>query len=394
MTHDPPKFHVLSGPLEGREITLTRPRHRIGRTAECEIVFDTPSVSRVHAEILETAEGLLIRDLESKNGITVNGQAIQEAILTTGDEVVLGSVRLKFTAPAGAALVIRPPDAVPAPPAAPGAPSSSPSPQMLPVPSRTPSAGFTGGRWLTVVFILAGVLAAAVLAISFRKPPIPPETIALKAGEEKLLNLRDYRIIFLRLKTPNPEILTVRIDGKANWILYLKTLQIGETTVDFLDTEGRIRQQIKVIVKGYVKPPSSEFSGPAIALSERLRQAEEAVLAGEALERDRALEAIRRYQQALDILEKIPQKPKLYFDAKIKLDGAQRRLQTELDAMWERFERHRLNKDYAQARLELENILKFVPDPAHLDNQRARIYRQVLDKRQKPVTNQNRAISN
>jgi hypothetical protein len=67
----------------------------IGRTSDCDIVVANPNVSRRHAEVWRTSEGVAIRDLNSTNGTFVNGYRITAVSLTPRDEVVVGDVRFR-----------------------------------------------------------------------------------------------------------------------------------------------------------------------------------------------------------------------------------------------------------------------------------------------------------
>lgn len=58
---------------------------------------DNHGVSRLHATVLPTEEGLCIIDLDSTNGTSVNGERLsvgQRVILKAGDTVELGTLRL------------------------------------------------------------------------------------------------------------------------------------------------------------------------------------------------------------------------------------------------------------------------------------------------------------
>ena len=56
------------------------------------------SISRFHAEIKhELNSRYVIRDLESLNGVYVNGRKARTAILSNGDLIELGDVTIKFT---------------------------------------------------------------------------------------------------------------------------------------------------------------------------------------------------------------------------------------------------------------------------------------------------------
>jgi Mg-chelatase subunit ChlD len=71
-------------------------RTAIGRAPENQLVIVDPSVSLHHAEILANERGFAIRDLGSANGTRVNGKKIGECSLYLGDEIVLGSIRIKL----------------------------------------------------------------------------------------------------------------------------------------------------------------------------------------------------------------------------------------------------------------------------------------------------------
>jgi pSer/pThr/pTyr-binding forkhead associated (FHA) protein len=68
----------------------------VGRSTDCEISHADPRLSRRHAEISVTADGVVVRDLQSRNGIRVNGRPVQEAVLQPGDAVQVAHLELKF----------------------------------------------------------------------------------------------------------------------------------------------------------------------------------------------------------------------------------------------------------------------------------------------------------
>src|SRR2546421_4079559 len=59
----------------------------IGRDPTNEIPLPHSSVSREHAEIVCSADGLTVRDLGSRNGILVNGVPRKKAVLQPGDKL-------------------------------------------------------------------------------------------------------------------------------------------------------------------------------------------------------------------------------------------------------------------------------------------------------------------
>jgi pSer/pThr/pTyr-binding forkhead associated (FHA) protein len=88
---------VFENRAEPREpFATTEPLLVIGRDSTCHLSLLENGVSDRHASIERRDDGYYVRDLDSANGIRVNGQAVHEQRLTTGDELELGSVRLFF----------------------------------------------------------------------------------------------------------------------------------------------------------------------------------------------------------------------------------------------------------------------------------------------------------
>lgn len=67
----------------------------IGRDPEANVVLDNPGVSRRHAKILRTANGLQIVDLKSGNGTFVNEQQVEQAELSSGDTIRISKFTLE-----------------------------------------------------------------------------------------------------------------------------------------------------------------------------------------------------------------------------------------------------------------------------------------------------------
>lgn len=67
----------------------------IGRAATCSLRINDSTVSRRHARIVVTAEGATIEDLESRNGVTVNGMSLRAPTrLVAGDHLRIGDTEL------------------------------------------------------------------------------------------------------------------------------------------------------------------------------------------------------------------------------------------------------------------------------------------------------------
>ena len=61
-------------------------------------------MSRLHLELVRDVDGTLARDLDSKNGLEVNGKRLRERRLRHGDVLRLGATSLLYQDPAEEAL--------------------------------------------------------------------------------------------------------------------------------------------------------------------------------------------------------------------------------------------------------------------------------------------------
>jgi hypothetical protein len=66
----------------------------IGRSDACRLVIAHGTISRRHAMLKRTREGVEVRDLGSLNGTWVNGWRVDRAVLRPGDTLTLGDVRV------------------------------------------------------------------------------------------------------------------------------------------------------------------------------------------------------------------------------------------------------------------------------------------------------------
>lgn len=71
-------------------------RSTVGRTPDNEIQIDANFVSRRHAVILGSAQHCIIEDLESVNGVQVNGKRVTRHFLRDGDVVTIGRSTFSF----------------------------------------------------------------------------------------------------------------------------------------------------------------------------------------------------------------------------------------------------------------------------------------------------------
>ncbi len=81
-----------AGSPDHTEVDLAPGVYQIGRDPANEIVVEDDSVSARHCEITVAPEGAVVRDLDSTNGIQVDGQLVAEAILRHGQTLQVGNV--------------------------------------------------------------------------------------------------------------------------------------------------------------------------------------------------------------------------------------------------------------------------------------------------------------
>lgn len=74
----------------GPSIALDKPIILIGRQEECDVVLESRKVSRKHCCFANVGNTILIRDLGSTNGISVNGKRVSSSELNHGDVVSIG----------------------------------------------------------------------------------------------------------------------------------------------------------------------------------------------------------------------------------------------------------------------------------------------------------------
>ena len=96
-----PLLTVAAGPMRGLGFRLRPEPMVIGRDPAVDIVVHDPHLSRRHAEIRPTDEGVSLLDLGSTNGTWVNGLRTTGAVrLADGDVILIGRTELRFFDPA------------------------------------------------------------------------------------------------------------------------------------------------------------------------------------------------------------------------------------------------------------------------------------------------------
>jgi hypothetical protein len=92
----------LNGPRNGEEYELNQELIIVGRSAEAGVVLEDQFASRKHAELRCVDNAVQVHDLQSKNGVFVDGRRLPAggtAWLSDGVEVQFASTRFRFHDP-------------------------------------------------------------------------------------------------------------------------------------------------------------------------------------------------------------------------------------------------------------------------------------------------------
>ncbi len=89
-----PEISTLT--VDGTRHRLDKRRFVIGRGKDCDIQLADANVSRRHAELRQEGATYWMVDLDSTNGVEVNGRRQRRAKLEPGDTITLGSTQLVF----------------------------------------------------------------------------------------------------------------------------------------------------------------------------------------------------------------------------------------------------------------------------------------------------------
>ena len=246
------RVEVLSGPLKGTVVPVSGGRLSIGRVAGNHLVLDDSTVSRQHAEVVLDRDTALVRDLGSRNGITVEGKGVKEGRMTSGGKFTVGRIACRFLS-----------DPVPA-----GMPAGAPSAGGGSAPAADPGKG-RDWRFLGFLALAVGVIIAVMAAWyqNANKSRDRELTISLKEGEERYEAIKDNRKFGPPVpRDPQGVLKILKVYTSA---VSLRALQEGNAEMDFPFPDGT-RLTLKVIVKGQFRrlPP---FQVPAEVEADKAR---------------------------------------------------------------------------------------------------------------------------
>ena len=87
---------VLLDPDKPVKYPLFKDTMTIGRADIADIQINNSFLSRLHARVVTTSQGVVVEDIESKNGIRVNSKQTERHTLRHGDIIDFGRLRFRF----------------------------------------------------------------------------------------------------------------------------------------------------------------------------------------------------------------------------------------------------------------------------------------------------------
>ena len=90
------RYLVPVSPGSGEAFELTGPRSYVGRGIAADVSLEQPTVSRLHSVLYLIGGATVVEDARSANGVYVNGQRVQQAVLKDGDVLAFGNLEFRF----------------------------------------------------------------------------------------------------------------------------------------------------------------------------------------------------------------------------------------------------------------------------------------------------------
>jgi hypothetical protein len=91
-----PLLIAQEGPLKGQRWSISR-MLVLGREHSCDVVIADRQVSRFHARLTPTNEGIILEDMGSKNGTHRNGDSLSAPVVLQDGDLIQVSLAQEFT---------------------------------------------------------------------------------------------------------------------------------------------------------------------------------------------------------------------------------------------------------------------------------------------------------
>jgi len=89
---DPCLLQQVEGPGSPHEYSLSEDTYVLGRSRKADITLQSDLLSRTHVKLEKRESGYVMTDLESLNGVFLNGVRAHSATLCEGDTLQIGEI--------------------------------------------------------------------------------------------------------------------------------------------------------------------------------------------------------------------------------------------------------------------------------------------------------------
>lgn len=385
------KFVVLSGAAAGQVCPVAGDGY-VGRSPDCAVCLDLPSVSRHHASISERGGKYIINDENSRNGIRVNGQPVRESPLANGDVVIIGDVEMRFEQDASAAaprkltgrdiLAVAQSGAVP--------PGGFPAGGLPPPGSAAAEQPARLGLNLKLIIViivalLLSIIAGALLLHLLRKgagvrtAELPPSLI--QVGENRWRKITGLPIKPEGAKNPIPvgewssveveDPTVASVDRYEEGDIVIRGLNGGDTWVTIQMASGSILRFL-VMVRGRVENHIDLLTYGDYSPEQRTSMARRFYLSGRAIEAEKPYMALQQYDMGVALLKPMRDKGSLYIDLMERQRAVSELVRERWDELSKDIKLAIKNNDSTRAVQLCEQALMLIPDPNDPRHQQAR----------------------
>ncbi len=269
-----PKLVLVTTALAGREYACIRSELSIGRTDDNDIAIDHRSLSRNHCKIYREEDGTWkIVDLQSANGVKVNGEVYAQSPLKYGDVIELGHAKFQFLGPG----------------------EDSTAAQVRP--SGRKVSGKLIGLLVGAAFIVGGGIAVVIVKTRPATLPVPPAAVPVAPAEPSLPPARASA----PEPPPRPAVPSVSPGAHQQYELGLKYLG-----------ERKFEEAAKAL--------QAAQEGGISEAEEQLKSAQEEVAAQQALEEAQDKLAKKDLDGARAALDRVPETSAFAADSRKLLD--------------------------------------------------------------------------
>jgi len=103
------RLKVIAGPDKGAIFVITGVSVVIGRGEEADVFITDLKTSRAHVRIEQSSKGWMAKDMDSANGIMINGKKSRGGLISLGDTLSLGDTVLEFVTMEAATMLLMAP---------------------------------------------------------------------------------------------------------------------------------------------------------------------------------------------------------------------------------------------------------------------------------------------